>query len=97
MRLHPQWGMLSKLLFFLTWSNLSFIGADKSDDRPPFYWASCNNDSKWSIHDKKLVFDNIFENDIIMLDVYKGEVNKENICKVTFKDKVNSLANVIKY
>ena len=63
MRLHPQLGMLSKLLFFLTWSNLSFIGADKSDDRTPFYWASCSNDSKWNIHDKKLVFDNMFATD----------------------------------
>ena len=86
MRLHPHWRMPSQLFFiFLSCSSITFIGGDKSEDRSQFYWASCNNDSKWNVHDKNLMFDNIFENDTLKMDAYKGKVSKESYSKITFK------------
>jgi len=49
-------------------------GADAKDaERPNPWWASCEDKKVHNIYGKNLSIDNIFENQTIVLDDYKGK------------------------
>ena len=58
--------------------NLLLLGAgafeEEEKERPNPYWTSCKDNPVHNIYGKKLSIDNIFENQTISLDDYKGKV-----------------------
>ena len=76
--------MVKEILFYRSQNQLwnancyyNIIGADAKDqERPNPWWASCEDKKVHNIHGKNLSIDNIFENQTIALDDYKGKVRK---------------------